>query len=131
MRVEWFVPTNTQSFSFMNKSRVNGVVLPGDVVGKVEAEQAIRVGIGLVQNKENICAIKAGVLRYESNFDFYWVENDQKRVISSSPFTITALRSLIRCAVLPFGRRPCDWYCKGEECRGIQSRHWFKFSCTP
>lgn len=61
------------------KGSVNKVLMAGDVIGEVTSETAIKLGPGLTQNQNSICATKAGVLRFKAP-DTYFVENNQKRV---------------------------------------------------
>jgi len=63
------------------KEKVNQVVIPGETVGKVDLV-GIKLGVGLIQDKENIVATKAGVLRNKSS-ETYFVENSQKRYVPS------------------------------------------------
>jgi len=61
------------------QEKLNKTVLPGDVIGSISAKQGkLRLGMGLMQNKDSIVATKCGVLRSKGNR--YWVENHQKRV---------------------------------------------------
>ena len=57
--------------------KVGARVIPGDVVGRVSTE--IKIGPGLVQDRSNIIATKAGLLLHKSPEKF-WVENSQRRV---------------------------------------------------
>lgn len=43
----------------------------------------MRIGPGLMQNKDIIYATKAGYLKYSPQHKFYWLENNQKRVCTS------------------------------------------------
>ena len=40
----------------------------------------MRIGPGLMQNKDTLFATKAGHLKYSPQHKFYWIENNQKRV---------------------------------------------------
>jgi hypothetical protein len=59
-------------------SFVGGLILPGDIIGKI-TDFKMRLGPGLMQNKEHIVATKCGVLRNPQP-KYYWIENNQKRV---------------------------------------------------
>lgn len=61
------------------RDRIDRVVLPGQTVGAVPAEGAVRVGHGLAQAGDAVVATKAGVLRHRAP-DTYYVENSQMRV---------------------------------------------------
>ncbi len=79
-------PTNEPSQSVINKldenqklsSKVDTVVLPGDIVGKL-VDLKVRLGPGLIQNGDNIIATKCGILRNPQT-KYFWIENSQKRV---------------------------------------------------
>lgn len=60
------------------KEKVNKVVIPGETVGQVDFV-GIKLGVGLIQDKGDIVATKAGILRCK-NPDTFFVENAQKRV---------------------------------------------------
>jgi hypothetical protein len=66
------------------KEKINFVVLPGEIIGCVDAI-GIKLGIGLIQDKGDIVATKAGILRFKHP-DTYFIENSQKRVCSSIPY---------------------------------------------
>lgn len=72
------------------ESRVDSLVLPGDIVGKITDLKTrlgnydvilcnLMIGPGLMQNQDNIVATKCGVLRNPQP-KYFWVENRQKRV---------------------------------------------------
>jgi len=63
------------------QNKVNKVVIPGEIVGKIE-KVGTKLGIGLIQDKGDIVATKAGILRYKNN-DTFFVENSQKRFVPS------------------------------------------------
>jgi exosome complex component RRP40 len=63
------------------KEKVNKVVIPGETVGQVEFV-GIKLGVGLIQDKGDIVATKAGILRCK-NPDTYFIENSQKRYVPS------------------------------------------------
>lgn len=63
------------------KEKINKVVIPGETVGQVEVA-GIKLGIGLFQDKSDIVATKAGILRFKAP-DTYFVENSQKRYVPS------------------------------------------------
>ncbi len=54
------------------------VVMPGEVIGKVDPAKTTKIGIGVIQNQENLIATKCGILRSKGNH--VWVDNRQKRV---------------------------------------------------
>ncbi|KAI9203301.1 uncharacterized protein BJ171DRAFT_443542 [Polychytrium aggregatum] len=64
------------------------VVLPGDKIDyqsnpDEEKASSIRIGPGLVQDRDDVIAIKAGVLKSSSNGK-WWIESSQKRYIPSA-----------------------------------------------
>lgn len=64
----------------MLKSKLYKIVIPGDEIGKLEAnEEGYRLGAGLMQDKDKIIATKPGMLFYKSPNTF-WVETISKRV---------------------------------------------------
>lgn len=60
------------------KEKINHVVLPGEVIGPVDS-LGIKLGLGLIQDRGDVVATKAGVLRYKHP-ETYFIENSQKRV---------------------------------------------------
>jgi len=82
--------------------KINARVVPGDVVGRITAEQEVlRLGGGLVQDNENVIATKAGILRFKAP-NKYWVENTQRRVRcsqSSSNDTLIERYLLVDCSI--------------------------------
>lgn len=52
--------------------------MPGEVIGKVDPAKTTKIGIGVIQNQENLIATKCGILRSKGNH--VWVDNRQKRV---------------------------------------------------
>eukprot|EP01112_Ceratiomyxa_fruticulosa_P013283 TRINITY_DN3728_c0_g2_i2.p1 TRINITY_DN3728_c0_g2~~TRINITY_DN3728_c0_g2_i2.p1 ORF type:complete len:233 (-),score=39.83 TRINITY_DN3728_c0_g2_i2:33-731(-) len=64
-------------------SKVDSFIIPGDVIGNI-SDLNIRIGPGLIQNKEAIIATKPGVLRYSETHKFYWIENNQKRYVPAA-----------------------------------------------
>lgn len=54
------------------------VVMPGEIIGKVDPAKTTKIGIGVIQNQENLIATKCGILRSKGNH--VWVDNRQKRV---------------------------------------------------
>ena len=63
------------------------VVMPGEIIGKVDPAKTTKIGIGVIQNQENLIATKCGILRSKGNH--VWVDNRQKRV--RTPFKVTIL----------------------------------------
>lgn len=67
---------------------VDSVVLPGDIIGRLRSNnndesKVVRLGVGLLQNKDDSVANKCGVLRQPTP-NYYYVENRQKRVQSAT-----------------------------------------------
>jgi hypothetical protein len=62
------------------QNKVNTVVIPGDVIGYI-ADSKLHLGPGIIQNRDTLIATKAGILRYKPP-DRYWIENNQKRVLT-------------------------------------------------
>jgi len=60
--------------------KVNEFVLPGDTIGRITTQSKFRLGSGLIQNKSDIVATKAGYLRFK-NPNIYWIENNQMKYI--------------------------------------------------
>lgn len=58
--------------------KLGQVVMPGEIIGKVDPDKTTKIGIGVVQNQENLLATKCGVLRRKGNH--VWIDNRQKRV---------------------------------------------------
>jgi exosome complex RNA-binding protein Csl4 len=63
--------------------KVGQVVMPGEVIGKVDPTKTTKIGIGVIQNQENLIATKSGILRSKGNH--VWVDNRQKRVRPLGP----------------------------------------------
>jgi len=63
------------------RTKVNQVVVPGDVIGEVTSS-GIKLGVGLIQDKSNVIATKAGILRCKEP-DTFFIENSQKRYVPS------------------------------------------------
>jgi len=59
---------------------IDQFVVPGDLLGKI-SDLKVRIGPGLLQNKDTILATKSGVLRFSKFHKFYWIENEQKRYV--------------------------------------------------
>eukprot|EP01102_Stenamoeba_stenopodia_P005811 TRINITY_DN16534_c0_g1_i1.p1 TRINITY_DN16534_c0_g1~~TRINITY_DN16534_c0_g1_i1.p1 ORF type:complete len:264 (-),score=63.96 TRINITY_DN16534_c0_g1_i1:27-788(-) len=60
--------------------KINDFVMPGDCVGKIFPNLKIRLGPGLMQEKESIIATKAGVFKHKSPCT-YWLESNQVRYV--------------------------------------------------
>ena len=63
----------------MESDRINGVVLPGDVLGVVTDNVKLRFGPGIRREGDQILATKSGLFRHRSPVT-YWIDNNQKRV---------------------------------------------------
>lgn len=59
--------------------KINKLVVPGDVIGTI-SDLSIRLGPGLLQNKDEIVVTKCGILQRDLQEKYYWVQNFQKRV---------------------------------------------------
>lgn len=57
------------------------IVMPGDVIGKLHADEKkqIRIGAGLRQEGDSVVAMKAGRI-HSKHHQRYWVDGSQKRV---------------------------------------------------
>jgi len=55
------------------------VVLPGDVIHKLEGSEKLTIGPGIRREGDNLIATKCGVLQFKKP-GTYWVDNNQKRV---------------------------------------------------
>eukprot|EP01104_Vermistella_antarctica_P018104 TRINITY_DN6601_c0_g1_i1.p1 TRINITY_DN6601_c0_g1~~TRINITY_DN6601_c0_g1_i1.p1 ORF type:complete len:252 (+),score=64.14 TRINITY_DN6601_c0_g1_i1:67-756(+) len=60
--------------------RKNTPVLPGECVGVVDDGAIVKIGVGLMQEGNNITSTKAGVLRWKKP-NTYWVETNQKKYV--------------------------------------------------
>eukprot|EP00823_Brevimastigomonas_motovehiculus_P004199 TRINITY_DN270_c0_g1_i1.p1 TRINITY_DN270_c0_g1~~TRINITY_DN270_c0_g1_i1.p1 ORF type:complete len:312 (+),score=100.98 TRINITY_DN270_c0_g1_i1:85-1020(+) len=58
---------------------VDSIVFPGDVI-TLKANMKARLGIGLMQNKDTVVALKCGLLR-QTGGNKLWIDNVQKRYI--------------------------------------------------
>jgi hypothetical protein len=58
------------------KDSVDKVVLPGDLLGRIEGRT--RIGVGLLQSEKQVMATKGGALREQQQH--FWIESIQKRV---------------------------------------------------
>ena len=70
----------------MAAGKVNTVVLPGDIICKIQdiesssdSRYKLKLGPGLRQEDDEILAFKAGVLRSRDP-QIFWVDTNQKRV---------------------------------------------------
>ncbi|EGG13576.1 Putative nuclease [Cavenderia fasciculata] len=61
-------------------TKIDQFVVPGDAIGQID-DLKVRIGPGLLQNKDQVVASKAGVLRFSKFHKFYWIENEQKRYV--------------------------------------------------
>ncbi|KAL6057006.1 Ribosomal RNA-processing protein 40 [Balamuthia mandrillaris] len=66
------------------EAMVGKVVLPGDVLGRIDAtfvpkNKKLRIGAGVMQHKDYLLATKAGVVRNKGAR--YWIESHQKRYV--------------------------------------------------
>ena len=78
------------------QSFVDKVVLPGDLLGKLEGNK-MRMGIGLIQNENHILATKVGALREQQNH--FWIENIQKRVCEQNE-SIVYLNKIVKFTII-------------------------------
>ncbi|KAL1922308.1 uncharacterized protein VTP21DRAFT_9847 [Calcarisporiella thermophila] len=77
-----------------DKKDYTKIVLPGDTLPTTlrpdddameddSEEKVVRLGPGLLQNQEQIIAIKAGVLHHREAGNRWWLDNNQKRYVPS------------------------------------------------
>lgn len=71
--------------TLMMVEQINEVVLPGDVIWKLDNDakekDGFKLGPGLRQECGNIIAFKAGILKKKEP-NIFWVDNNQRRVIN-------------------------------------------------
>lgn len=73
--------------------KIGQLVLPGDAIGRLTGMTGeLKLGSGILQNKEELIAIKTGVLQHLPP-NMYWIDSCQKRVRLSSSL-LSSLSSL-------------------------------------
>eukprot|EP01100_Stratorugosa_tubuloviscum_P014839 TRINITY_DN8168_c0_g1_i1.p1 TRINITY_DN8168_c0_g1~~TRINITY_DN8168_c0_g1_i1.p1 ORF type:complete len:283 (+),score=138.85 TRINITY_DN8168_c0_g1_i1:46-849(+) len=63
-------------------NKINRIVIPGEIIGRVEPGLSLVLGTGLYQNNDSIVASKAGMLRFKRPHKF-WVECNALRYVPS------------------------------------------------
>ena len=85
----------------MNTALLDRVVLPGDVLGNVEPDSALKLGPGLRMEQNSVVAVKAGKLRFRKP-SIYWIDSNQRRVRTlikvCIAFQPSFLHSTFQCA---------------------------------